>query len=167
MSLLKTLNRRLQAMTTSKNIFGIFFLFLMTSCSYNSLRPEVVDRADAQKMQTVVFATVVSIDRVILSGDGDTGAVAGAIIGGVAGASVTDSDTESDIAGVLGALVGSAVGSKMGDAATRKPAIELLLDLDSGKTVSIIQEEGDYSFAVGQRVKIIKNRGKSRVMPLQ
>ena len=118
-------------------------------------------------MQTVVFATVVSIDRVILSGDGDTGAVAGAIIGGVAGASVTDSDTESDIAGVLGALVGSAVGSKMGDAATRKPAIELLLDLDSGKTVSIIQEEGDYNFAVGQRVKIIKNRGKSRVMPLQ
>ena len=70
-------------------------------------------------------------------------------------------------AGVLGALVGSAVGSKMGDAATRKPAIELLLDLDSGKTVSIIQEEGDYSFAVGQRVKIIKNKGKSRVMPLQ
>ena len=55
----------------------------------------------------------------------------------------------------------------MGDAATRKPAIELLLDLDSGKTVSIIQEEGDYTFAVGQRVKIIKNKGKSRVMPLQ
>jgi outer membrane lipoprotein SlyB len=118
-------------------------------------------------MQTVIFATVVSIDRVILSGDGDTGAVAGAIIGGVAGSSVTDSEKESDIAGVLGALVGSAVGSKIGDAATRKPAIELLLDLDSGKSVSIIQEEGNYSFAVGQRVKIIKNKGKSRVMPLQ
>ena len=92
-------------------------------------------------MQTVIFATVVSIDRVVLSGDGDTGAVAGAIIGGVTGASVTDSETESDIAGVLGALVGSAVGSKIGDAATRKPAIELMLNLDSGKTVSIIQEE--------------------------
>ena len=90
-------------------------------------------------MQTVVFATVVSVDRVILSGDGDTGAVAGAIIGGVAGASVTDSETESDIAGVLGALVGSAVGSKIGDAATRKPAIELLLDLDSGKTVKAVE----------------------------
>ncbi|KRP14653.1 MAG: hypothetical protein ABS18_02950, partial [SAR86 cluster bacterium BACL1 MAG-121001-bin56] len=103
----------------------------------------------------------------ILSGDGDTGAVAGAIIGGIAGSSVTDSDTESDIAGVLGALVGSAIGAKAGDAATRKPAIELLLDLDSGETVSIIQEEGDYSFDVGQRVKIIKNKGKSRVMPLK
>ena len=55
----------------------------------------------------------------------------------------------------------------MRDAAIRKTAIELLLDLDNGKIESIIQEEGDYSFAVGQRVKIIKNKGKSRVMPLQ
>ena len=154
-------------MKMSKGIIGIIFAMFMVSCSYSSLRPEVVDRSDAQRMQTVVFATVVSIDRVILSGDGDTGAVAGAIIGGAAGSSVTDSETESDIAAVLGALVGSAVGSKIGDAATRKPAIELLLDLDSGKTVSIIQEEGEHGFAVGQRVKIIKNKGKSRVMPLQ
>jgi outer membrane lipoprotein SlyB len=154
-------------MMLSKNITSLVIAMFMVSCSYSSLRPEVVDRSAAQRMQTVIFATVVSIDRVILSGDGDTGAVAGALIGGVAGASVTDSETESDIAGVIGALVGSAIGSKVGDAATRKPAIELMLDLDSGKTVSIIQEEGDYSFAVGQRVKIIKNKGKSRVMPLQ
>ena len=154
-------------MTASKNIISILFAIFMVGCSYSSLRPEIVDRSDAQRMQTVVFATVVSIDRVILSGDGDTGAVVGAVVGGITGASVTDSETESDIAGLLGALVGSAVGSKMGDAATRKPAIELLLNLDSGKTVSIIQEEGDYGFAVGQRVKIIKNKGKSRVLPLQ
>ncbi len=155
-------------MKMSKGIITIIFLmFFMVGCSYSSLRPEVVDRSDAQRMQTVLFATVVSIDRVILSGDGETGAVAGAVIGGVAGSSVTDSEDESNIAGVLGALVGSAVGSKIGDAATRKPAIELLLDLDSGKTVSIIQEEGDYSFAIGQRVKIIKNKGKSRVLPLE
>jgi outer membrane lipoprotein SlyB len=153
-------------MTIFKNIIIFAFVTLIMSCSYSSLRPEVVDRSDAQKMQTVIFATVVSIDQVILAGDGDTGTLTGAIIGGIAGASVTDSKTESDISGVLGALAGSAVGSKIGDAATRKPAIELLLDLDSGKTVSIIQEEGDYSFAVNQRVKIIQSKGKSRVMPL-
>ena len=72
-------------MRMSKNIIAITFALLMVSCSYSSLRPEVVDRTDAQRMQTVIFATVVSIDRVILSGDGDTGAVAGAVIGGVAG----------------------------------------------------------------------------------
>jgi outer membrane lipoprotein SlyB len=153
-------------MTIFKNIIIFTFVTLIMSCSYSSLRPEVVDRSDAQKMQTVIFATVVSIDQVILAGDGDTGTLTGAIIGGIAGASVTDSKTESDISGVLGALAGSAVGSKIGDAATRKPAIELLLNLDSGKTVSIIQEEGDYSFEVNQKVKIIQSKGKSRVMPL-
>ena len=58
-------------MRASKNIIGILFAMFMVSCSYSSLRPEVVDRSDAQRMQTVIFATVVSIDRVILSGDGD------------------------------------------------------------------------------------------------
>jgi|TARA_B110000305_G_C19320104_1_gene578488 outer membrane lipoprotein SlyB len=153
-------------MTIFKNIIIFTFVTIIMSCSYSSLRPEVVDRSDAQKMQTVIFATVVSIDQVILAGDGDIGTLTGAIIGGIAGASVTDSKTESEIVGVLGALAGSAVGSKIGDAATRKPAIELLLNLDSGKTVSIIQEEGDYSFDVNQRVKIIQSKGKSRVMPL-
>ena len=153
-------------MTIFKNIIIFTIVTLIMSCSYSSLRPEVVDRSDAQKMQTVIFATVVSIDQVILAGDGDTGTLTGAIIGGIAGASVTDSKTESEISGVLGALAGSAVGSKIGDAATRKPAIELLLNLDSGKTVSIIQEEGDYRFDVNQRVKIIQSKGKSRVMPL-
>ena len=153
-------------MTIFKNIIIFTFVTIIMSCSYSSLRPEVVDRSEAQKMQTVIFATVVSIDQVILAGDGDTGTLTGAIIGGIAGASVTDSKTESEISGVLGALAGSAVGSKIGDAATRKPAIELLLNLDSGKTVSIIQEEGDYSFDVNQRVKIIQSKGKSRVMPL-
>ena len=151
----------------SKNLLGLFFLIITVSCVNNQLTPDVVSRSDAQKQQYVVLGTIKDITNVTIEGDREAGAVAGALIGGVAGKNVTDSETESDIAGVLGALVGSAVGSKMGDAATRKPAIELLLDLDSGKTVSIIQEEGDYSFAVGQRVKIIKNKGKSRVMPLQ
>ena len=93
-------------MKISKGLMSVIFAMSMVGCSYSSLRPEIVDRSDAQRMQTVIFATIVSIDRVILSGDGDTGAVAGAIIGGVAGSSVTDSEKESDIAGVLGALVG-------------------------------------------------------------
>ncbi len=50
-------------MRTSKNIISILFIMFMVSCSYSSLRPEVVDRSDAQRMQTVVFATVVSIKR--------------------------------------------------------------------------------------------------------
>ena len=95
------------------------------------------------------------------------GAAAGALIGAAAGQSVSDSEIESGVGGILGGLVGSAVGSAIGDTATRKAAIELLLELDNGKTISIIQEESQYMFAVGQRVKIIKSSGKSRVLPLE
>ena len=49
-------------MTTSKNIISIIFVMFMMGCSYSSLRPEVVDRSDAQRMQTVIFATVVCQD---------------------------------------------------------------------------------------------------------
>ncbi|MBD62990.1 MAG: hypothetical protein CMD68_02805 [Gammaproteobacteria bacterium] len=146
-------------MRVSRGFISTFFaIFFIASCSYSSLRPEIVDRSDAQRMETVVFATVVSSDRIILSGDGDNVAVTGS--------SIIDSERESDIAGVLGPFDGLAGDDKVEDVATRRPAIELLLDIDSGKIVSIVQKEGKYSFAVGQRVKIIKSKGKSRVLPL-
>ena len=48
-------------MRISKNIVAIAFALFMVGCSYSSLRPEVVDRTDAQRMQTVIFATVVRL----------------------------------------------------------------------------------------------------------
>ena len=145
----------------------IFSILIITSCAYSSQRPDVVDRSVAQRAQSVTFATVVDIDRVVIAGDREVGAAAGALIGAAAGQSVSDSEIESGVGGILGGLVGSAVGSAIGDTATRKAAIELLLELDNGKAISIIQEESQYMFAVGQRVKIIKSSGKSRVLPLE
>ena len=145
----------------------ILSILIITGCVYSSQRPDVVDRSVAQRAQSVTFATVVDIDRVVIAGDREVGAAAGALIGAAAGQSVSDSEIESGVGGILGGLVGSAVGSAIGDTATRKAAIELLLELDNGKTISIIQEESQYMFAVGQRVKIIKSSGKSRVLPLE
>jgi outer membrane lipoprotein SlyB len=145
----------------------ILSILIITSCAYSSQRPDVVDRSIAQKAQSVTFATVVDIDKVVIAGDADVGATAGAVIGAAAGQSVSDSDIESGIGGILGGLVGSAVGSAIGDRATQKLAIELLLELDNGKTISIIQQESQYEFLVGQRVKIIKSSGISRVLPLE
>ena len=62
-------------MKMSKGIITIIFLmFFMVGCSYSSLRPEVVDRSDAQRMQTVLFATVLSYGKplkqfAMISGD--------------------------------------------------------------------------------------------------
>ena len=144
--------------------FGIFFI---TSCVNSSLQPDVVSRSDAQKQQYVVFGTISDVTNVTIEGDREVGAAAGLAIGGAVGKDSTDSDLGSDIAAVVGGLIGSAIGSELGSAATKKEGIELLIKTDSGNFISIIQEVSDFSYAKGQKVRIIKRNGKSRVVPFE
>jgi outer membrane lipoprotein SlyB len=118
-----------------------------------------------KKQSYVIVGNIIDINKVTIEGDRAVGAAAGALIGGVAGKGVTDSDTESDIASLLGGLVGSAIGSSVGSSMTKKDAIELLIETEAGKMVSIIQEISSYSFEKNQKVRIIKRSGKSRVVP--
>ena len=145
-------------------IFTLMAIFL-TSCVNTSLQPNVVDRSDAQKQQYVVFGRIVDLTSVTIEGDREVGAAAGLAIGGVSGKKSTDSELESDIAAVVGGLIGSAIGSEIGSAMTKKEGIELLIETDGGKFVSIIQEVSDYSYSKDQRVRIVKRNGKSRVIP--
>ena len=124
----------------NKNLALSFLLLSVVSCVNYSYTPDVVSRSDAQKQQYVVLGTVKDITAVTIEGDREAGAAAGALIGGVAGKNVTDSDTESDIASLVGGLVGSAVGSKVGSNLTKKDGIELLIETDAGKLISIIQK---------------------------
>tara|TARA_B100000676_G_C17745559_1_gene663677 strand:- start:108 stop:509 length:402 start_codon:yes stop_codon:yes gene_type:complete len=130
-----------------------------------SLAPEVVRKSDAQKEQYVVIGTIVDLNNVVIEGDRETGAAAGALIGGAVGKEVTDSEPESDVAAVIGGLLGSAVGAEIGSNLTKKEGIEILIETNSGRMVSIIQEVGRYNFKVNQKVRIIKRNGKSRVIP--
>ena len=66
----------------------ILSILIITGCAYSSQRPDVVDRSVAQRAQSVTFATVVDIDRVVIAGDREVGAAAGALIGAAAGQSV-------------------------------------------------------------------------------
>ena len=43
--------------------------------------------------------------------------------------------------------------------------IQLTINLDDGRTVSIVQEIGDYKFSVGDLVEVISTKGKTRVSP--
>jgi outer membrane lipoprotein SlyB len=149
----------------NKNLLGLFLIFTTVSCVNYQLTPDVVSRSDAQKQQYVVLGTIKSITRVTIEGDREAGAAAGALIGAVAGKNVTDSNTESDIATIVGGLVGSALGSEVGSKLTKKDGIELLIETDTGKLISIIQEVGAYNYSSGQKVRIIKRNGKSRVIP--
>jgi outer membrane lipoprotein SlyB len=142
-------------------------ILIISGCINNSYGPDVVKRSDAQKQQYVLLGTIKDITEVTIEGDREAGAVAGALIGGVAGKNVTDSETESDIASLVGGLVGSAIGSEVGSNLTQKDGIELLIETDAGKLISIIQEISSYSYSKNQKVRIIKRNGKSRVVPFE
>ena len=151
----------------NKNLVACFLLFSIVSCVNYSYTPDVVSRSDAQKQQYVVLGTIKDITAVTIEGDREAGAAAGALIGGVAGKNVTESETESDVASLVGGLIGSAVGSKVGSNLTKKDGIELLIETDTGKLISIIQEISSYNYSKNQRVRIIKRNGKSRVIPFE
>ena len=140
-------------------------VIILTSCTNMSYQPNIVSKSDVQKQQYVVLGTITDITYVTIEGDREVGAAAGALIGGAAGKNVTDSETESDIAAIIGGLVGSAVGAEVGSNLTSKDGVELLIETNSGKLVSIIQEVSNLDFKVDQKVRIIKRNGKSRVLP--
>ena len=135
------------------------------SCSNMSLAPEVVRKSDAQKQQYVTIGTIIDVTNVVIEGDREAGSAAGAVIGAATGKNVTESEPESDIAAIIGGLVGSAVGAEIGSKLTKKDGVELLIETNGGRMVSIIQEVGKYNYTTNQKVRIIKRNGKSRVIP--
>ena len=147
------------------NVLILSLSLFVFSCSNMSLAPEVVRKSDAQKQQYVTIGTIIDVTNVVIEGDREAGSAVGAVIGVATGKNVTESEPESDIAAIIGGLVGSAVGSEIGSKLTKKDGVELLIETNGGRMVSIIQEVGKYNYAPDQKVRIIKRNGKSRVIP--
>ena len=147
------------------NVLILSLSLFVFSCSNMSLAPEVVRKSDAQKQQYVTIGTIIDVTNVVIEGDREAGSAAGALIDAATGKNVTESEPESDIAAIIGGLVGSAVGAEIGSKLTKKDGVELLIETNGGRMVSIIQEVGKYNYAPDQKVRIIKRNGKSRVIP--
>ena len=150
-------------MRTLKSISLISLLFLGTACSMADYKPESITKYQAGEIETVLLGKIIQLESVVLEGDRDLGAAAGAAVGGDLG---SDNDKAPLAAGVIGALIGSAVGAEIGAKVNEKRAVELTIELDNGKIISIVQEVSDkYSFFEGQRVKVVKSNYRSRVQP--
>jgi outer membrane lipoprotein SlyB len=64
---------------------------------------------------------------------------------------------------VIGVVAGGLLGGNIEEGATRKPALEITVRLDSGQMLSIVQEAHAAEFRSGDRVRILSGRGESRV----
>ena len=110
----------------------------------------------AQAPLTVYYGTVLKVSEVTIeSKKTGAGAVGGAVVGGIIGSTIGGGRGRT-LATTAGAVGGAAAGSAMEGSASRKPALEIEVEMDDGRVLVVVQEKDD-EFAVGDRVRLIKS----------
>lgn len=121
------------------------------------------ERSEARRVYEVKMGVIESIRQVKLEGtESGIGAAAGGAVGGIAG-STAGKGRGSAVGAVLGAVVGGLAGAAGEEVATRKTGLEIIVRIDYGRTIAIVQEDKGEQFAVGDRVRILESGGQARV----
>ncbi len=139
-------------------------LFFLTGCA-NNLTGDNYSASEARKVQAVEYGRVVSERPVVIDGrqNGVLGTAAGGILGGVIASNV-GGGSGSDIAAGIGAVVGGILGQQVEEKYTRKQGQEITVRMDSGETISIVQQISQANFfAVNDRVRVLTQGDTVRV----
>jgi len=127
----------------------------------------MVSANQAQVAQTVSFGTVIGAQPVTVQGGNAPASVVGTIGGGLAGGLLGNEiggGRGRDIATVVGATAGAAAGNRIANAATTQQSTQWTVELDSGRTIAVIQAEP--AFSIGQRVQVVQSaNGVTRLLP--
>lgn len=121
------------------------------------------ERSEARRVYEVKMGVVESVRVVKLEGTSSgVGTAAGAAVGGIAGSDV-GGGKGSAVGAVLGAVVGGIAGAAAEEGITRKAGQEIIVRLDSGRTIAVVQEDTGEKFAKGDRVRLLESGGQARV----
>lgn len=149
-----------------KKRYQFLFLLLATltlaACA-SSRAGNVYSRDEARQPLAVSYGTVLEVKPVTIEG---TKSPVGAIMGGAAGAALGNTiggGTGRTAATVLGGIVGVLAGSALEEGVTQKEGLEIVVELDDGQIVAVVQEADDV-YRVGDRVRLLKSaNGTTRV----
>jgi outer membrane lipoprotein SlyB len=139
-------------------ILSIILTFFLMAAALPACAPSregrVYSREQARVIHDVHYGTVHQVEPVTIEGTrSGMGTLGGALVGGVLG-SLVGSGRGRTLATVGGALGGAAAGAAGEEGVTRKDAIEISVELDTGEIVSIVQEP-DETFSVGDKVRVL------------
>ena len=125
--------------------------------------PTSYSRTETMRPQSVELGTLQSIRPVnIRPGETRLGMGTGAILGGIAGSQIGGGTAANVAGGVAGAVAGGALGSAL-QGSQNTAGLELTVELDSGRTIAIVQPGGPNDFRIGDRVRVIGNGENTRV----
>lgn len=137
----------------------------LATAGCSTTNPDVVSRQQAQRLQTVRSATVLSVRQVVVDGtQSGLGAATGAVLGGVAGSSV-GGHRDAIAAGLLLGVAGAALGNAIERSVTTEPAVELTLRMADGSRQVLVQAKGAHVFQAGERVDVVSQGNSVRVVP--
>ena len=145
-------------------MFGIALLSLgvLTGCA-SGVGGDDYERRDTRRAYEVKMGVVEDVRRVSIGGtDSGVGTIAGGAVGGIAGSSI-GGGRGSAVGAVIGAVAGGIAGKAAEEAATRTTGLEIVVRLDSGRTIAVVQEDKGESFVRGDRVRILESGGQTRV----
>ncbi len=141
---------------------GLLAALLLAGCATRN--PDEISRYEAQRLSTVVDATVLSVRPVMVSGQqSGAGAVAGGTIGAIAGGSAGNYRNAGAYS-LLGAVAGALLGNAIEYGSTQEASLELLVQLRNGERRAIVQGIGSETFRPGDAVMLVNSGGRVRVM---
>lgn len=134
---------------------------LLAGCA-SSQSGSAYERRQARQEMSVRLGVVEGVRRVTIEGTkSPVGSVAGAGVGAVAGSNI-GRGRGSTAGAIVGAVVGGVAGSAIEEQVTKKEGLEITVKLDSGELIAVTQE-ADEDFHPGERVRVLKGSGATRV----
>ena len=128
---------------------------MMTIAGCASSSSNVYTYDQTMRAQTVDTGTVESVKAIIIQASNPpiVGGAVGGVTGGVLGSTVGRGHGR-DVATIVGALAGAALGAAIEHEAGTKNGLEIVVNLDSGRTIVVVQE-ADVPMYPGDRVRIL------------
>lgn len=143
--------------------FTVFFL--LAGCATGGLSGSTYSRAEARTAQHVEHGVVESIRRVKIEGTKSAvGAFSGALVGGAATRGLLRHDRNKGLWMIVGMIGGAIAGAAAEEGLTQKNGLEIMVQLKSGKTIAVVQEEDSTYYAIGQQVTVLSSHNGTRVV---
>ncbi len=133
--------------------------FLLGACTTTNSGKVYSDK-DALQVEDVEEGIVESVELAMIRKDGTIVGTAGGTVLGAIAASTIGGGKGKQLAAVGGAVIGGLLGHYFEQGITDKNALKIVIKLDSGEKVVIIQED-DVLFEKNERVNVFSSRNNN------